>query len=276
MNFPTPFVANKLFSYDSIADQLDRIFVHPDFSKSEILKKFLSYIVHETLIGSAHTIKEYTIALHVLEKPVSFNPQKDCIVRIHAGRLRQALTHYYSGMGFNDQIVIGIPKGKYVPMFMDRQQLIDEKRSHALPREREPAIPDYEPVTFAIMPLICTSDGKLIKAFNDSLCLQMCTTLSQLNEVSVIAYQAIKNLATKYLDLKELGTMVGFNHIITGGTQYVKNKIRINIQIIDSRTYKQIWSRIFESKVTPTNLFDIQDEICQQTMIQAQSLVNEY
>jgi len=275
MNFPTPFVANKLFSYDSIADQLDRIFVHPDFSKSEILKKFLSYIVHETLIGSAHTIKEYTIALHVLEKPVSFNPQKDCIVRIHAGRLRQALTHYYSGMGFNDQIVIGIPKGKYVPVFMDRQQWIDEMKAHSLPREREPSTPDYEPIIFAIMPLICTSDGKLIKAFNDSLCLQMCTTLSQLNEVSVIAYQAIKNLATKYLDLKELGTMVGFNHIITGGTQYVKNKIRINIQIIDSRNYKQIWSRIFESKVTPTNLFDIQDEICQQTILQAQGLVNE-
>jgi TolB-like protein len=196
-------------------------------------------------------------------------------VRIHAGRLRQALTHYYSGIGVNDQIVIGIPKGKYVPVFMDRQQWIDEIRSHALPREREPAIPDYEQVIFAIMPLICTSDGKLIKAFNDSLCLQMCTTLSQLNEVSVIAYQAIKNLATKYLDLKELGTMVGFNHIITGGTQYVKNKIRINLQIIDSRNYKQKWSRIFESKVTPTNLFDIQDEICQQTIMQAQSLVNE-
>jgi TolB-like protein len=248
--------------------------VHPDFSKSEILKKFLSYIVHETLIGSAHCIKEYTIALHVLEKPVSFNPQKDCIVRIHAGRLRQALTHYYTGMGFNDQIVIGIPKGKYVPVFMDRQQWIDEKNLLTAPRQREPAIPDLEPVIFAIMPLICTSDGKLIKAFNDSLCLQMCTTLSQLNEVSVIAYQAIKNLATKYLDLKELGTMVGFNHIITGGTQYVKNKIRINIQIIDSRNYKQIWSRIFESKVTPTNLFDIQDEICKQTILQAQNLVN--
>jgi len=275
MNFPTPFVANKLFSYDSIADQLDRIFVHPEFSKSEILKKFLSYIVHETLIGSAHCIKEYTIALHVLEKPASFNPQKDCIVRIHAGRLRQALARYYSGMGFNDQIVIGIPKGKYVPVFMDRQQWIDEKKLLTVPRERAPSTLDPEPVTFAIMPLICTSDGKLIKAFNDSLCLQMCTTLSQLNEVSVIAYQAIKNLATKYLDLKELGTMVGFNHIITGGTQYVKNKVRINIQIIDSRTYKQIWSRIFESKVTPTNLFDIQDEICQQTIIQAQLLVNE-
>lgn len=275
MSFPTPLVTNQLFSYDSIADQLDKIFVHPDFSKSEILKKFLSYIVHETLIGSSHCIKEYTIALHVLEKPVSFNPQKDCIVRIHAGRLRQALAHYYSGMGFNDQIVIGIPKGKYVPVFMDRQQWIDEMKLLAPPREREPTIPDPDPVIFAIMPLICTSDGKLIKAFNESLCLQICTTLSQLNKVSVIAYQAIKNLATKYLDLKELGAMVGFNHIITGGTQYVKNKIRINIQIIDSRTYKQIWSRIFESKVTPANLYEIQDEICQQTIIQAQGLVNE-
>jgi len=275
MNFPTPVVANKLFSCDSIADQLGRIFMHPDFSKSEILKKFLSYIVHETLIGSAHCIKEYTIALHVLEKPASFNPQKDCIVRIHAGRLRQALTHYYSGKGLNDQIVIGIPKGKYVPVFMDQQQWIDEKKLLMPPRQRDSTIPECEPVIFAIMPMICASDGKLIKAFNDNLCLQMCTTLSQLSEVSVIAYQAIKNLATRYLDLKELGTMVGFNHIITGGTQYVKNKIRINIQIIDSRNYKQKWSKIFESKVTPNNLFDIQDEICQQTIIQAQCLVNE-
>ncbi|MBO9201711.1 MULTISPECIES: hypothetical protein [Niastella] len=275
MNFPTPFVATKLFSYDSIADQLDRIFLHPDFSKSEILKKFLTYIVHETLVGSAHCIKEYTIALHVLEKPTSFNPQKDCIVRIHAGRLRQALTHYYTGIGINDQIIIGIPKGKYVPVFMDKQQWMDERRLLKLAKEKGAIAPEPDPLVFAIMPLICTSDGKLIKAFNDSLCLQMCTTLSQLNEVSVIAYQAIKNLATKYLDLKELGTMVGFNHIITGGTQYVKNKIRINIQIIDSRNYKQIWSRIFESRVTPTNLFDIQDEICQQTIIQAQYLVTE-
>ncbi|MFL5747018.1 MAG: hypothetical protein ACJ751_20235 [Niastella sp.] len=276
MNFPNTVVTNNLFSYDSITGQLDKIFVHPDFRKSAILKKFLSYIVHETLIGRAHCIKEYTIAVHVLEKPVSFNPQKDCIVRIHAGRLRLGLTHYYSGMGFNDQIVIGIPKGKYVPVFMDRQQLIDEKRTLTLTREREPALTDPEPVSFAIMPLICTSDGKLIKAFNDNLCLQMCTMLSQLKEVSVIAYQAIKNLAARYLDLKELGAIVGFNHIITGGTQYVKDRIRINLQIIDSRNYKQLWSRIFESKVTATNLFDIQDEICQQTIIQVQRLVNVY
>ena len=269
MSFPTSFVDSKLFSYDAIANQLSKIFLHPDFSKSEILKKFLTYIVHETLIGSAHCIKEYTIALQVLEKPVSFNPQKDCIVRIHAGRLRQALTHYYSGMGLNDQIVIAIPKGKYVPVFMDRQQWIDERKLRA-----EPPIPDYEPVIFAIMPLICTSDGKFIKAFNDSLCLQMCTTLSQLNEVTVIAYQAIKNLATKYLDLKELGSIVGFNHIIAGGTQYVKNRIRINLQIIDSRNYKQIWSKIFECKITTANLFDIQDDICKQTIVQAQNLVN--
>jgi TolB-like protein len=273
MNFPVHYMANKPFSDDAITNQLDRILVHPDFSKSEILKKFLSYIVHETLMGNAGFLKEYTIALHVLEKPANFNPQKDCIVRIHAGRLRTALSHYYHGMGVNDQLIIGIPKGKYVPAFIHRHQWNDEKKVPRLKRETTSHFFYDEPVTFAILPFFCATESKLIKAFNDSLCLQISSGLSQVSHASVIAYQAVKNLAAKYLDLKELGATIGFNHIITGGTQYAKNKIRINVQIINTRTYKQIWSGIFESKISTTNLFEIQDDICHQTVLQAQQLI---
>jgi TolB-like protein len=272
MDFPTLDVANRSFSDTAITKQLDKIFVHPDFSKSEILKRFLTYIVQETLTGNSNFLKEYTIALNVLEKPVSFNPQKDCIVRIHAVRLRQALFHYYHEMGANDQIIINMPKGKYVPKFMDRQQWINEKKLNPAYHEVKHQPPDSELITIAILPFICTTEGKLIKAFNDSLCLQLCSTLSQTKQVSVIAYQAIRSLATKYIDLKELGNVVGFNHVITGGSQYANRILRINIQLIDSRTYRQVWSKIFECKTTATTLFDIQDEICQQTLIQAKSL----
>jgi TolB-like protein len=276
MNFPTLYVANQLFSEDAITDQLERIFIHPDFNKSEILKRFLFYIVQETITGNANCLKEYTIALNVLEKPPSFNPQQDCIVRIHAVRLRQALSNYYLEVGTDDEIIIGIPKGKYVPVFMNRQQWLSEKRMIRPIQEIKQHAPGNEPLTFAILPFICTTDGKLVKAFNDSLCLQMCSTLSQNNQFSVIAYQAIKNLVTKYMDLKELGSIVGFNHIITGGTQYVKNKLRINIHIINSRNYKQIWSKIFECNLThQSNFFDIQDNICEQTIVQALNLVNK-
>lgn len=273
MNFPTPNVANKPFSDAAITNQLDKIFIHPDFSNSEILKKFLAYIVYETLNGNAGFLKEYTIALNVLEKPVNFNPQKDCIVRIHAGRLRQALTNYYSELGNNDAIIIGIPKGKYVPSFMDRDQCADYKKLNSQDPAAQQRARSNEQMIFAIMPLICTTEGRLVKAFNDSLCLQMCSTLAQINQVSVIAYQAIKNLSAHY-DLKELSTMIGFNHIVTGGTQYAKHQLRINIQIIDSRNYKQVWCNIFKYNVATTNYLDILDEICEHTSLQARSLID--
>jgi TolB-like protein len=274
MNILIPYVAASPFSDDAILDQLHRIFQHPDFHKSEILKKFLSYVVQETITGNTNCLKEYTIAVKVLDKPSNFNPQKNCLVRIHAGRLRLALSHYYNELGFDDPIIISIPKGKYVPTFMDRQQWLDEKKANASFQELKMNDDFNASVTFAILPFICTEEDPQVKSINDSLCLQICSSLLQVEQISVIAYQAVKSLADKYMDLKELGSFVGFNHIITGGTQYLKRTIRINVQIIDCRSYKQIWSNIFECKLTNSNHFDFQDEICQNIINQTRTLLS--
>ena len=82
---------DMLFSVAAVEEQLERIFRDPHFTESAILKKFLSFIVQETIHGRSNCLKEYTIAINVLEKPSSFNPQENGIVRIHAGRLRRAL-----------------------------------------------------------------------------------------------------------------------------------------------------------------------------------------
>jgi TolB-like protein len=273
MNILIPYVTPNSFSDDAILHQLHRIFQHPDFNKSEILRKFLTYIVQETLTGNSNFLKEYTIAVKVLDKPSNFNPQKNCIVRIHAGRLRQALSHYYHDAGFDDEIVIEIPKGKYVPTFMERQQWLDEKKQNSSMTDMKMSDTDNESVTFAILPFICIAEDPLVQSINDSLCLQICTSLVQVEQISVIAYQAVKSLADKYVDLKELGSLVGFSHIITGGTQYLKPTIRINVQVIECRSYKQIWSNIFECKLTNSNHFNFQDDICQQIINQTRSLL---
>src|SRR6516164_238538 len=100
-----------------INEQLQRIFTNPSFSVSDILKRFLHYIVQQTVAGGSNIIKEYTIGVNVLNKPTDFRPQHDAIVRIHAGRLRRALYKYYEEAGVDDQIEISIPKGSYVPAF---------------------------------------------------------------------------------------------------------------------------------------------------------------
>src|SRR5450631_4052529 len=120
MSTETVFSSVELFSETRIQEQLQRIFLCPAFSVSDILRRFLTHIVHETLAGRSNTIKEYTIAVNVLNKPVSFKPQHDAIVRIHAGRLRRALNYYYKESGLNDEIEISVPKGSYVPVMGKR------------------------------------------------------------------------------------------------------------------------------------------------------------
>ena len=101
---------------DAIRKQVAKIISDPLFEKSGILKNFLLFIVEETINGHANQLKEYTIALSILHKPLDFKPQENGILRIHAGRLRKALEQYYHSSGTTDAIHIFIPKGSYVPV----------------------------------------------------------------------------------------------------------------------------------------------------------------
>src|SRR5215831_14749081 len=116
------------FSPDEIHSQLRKIFLDPAFRGSDILKQFLLFIVEQTLSGHSNWLKEYTIAVKVLNKPVDFKPQESGIVRIHAGRLRRALHRYYQ-YNMHDPIVISIPKGSYVPAFKDSATITTEENA---------------------------------------------------------------------------------------------------------------------------------------------------
>src|SRR5918996_6517398 len=96
--------------------QLQRILDSPAFEASERRKRFLRYIVDESLAGRADRLKGYSIALAVFDRDDSFDPQTDPVVRLEARRLRRALEHYYLTAGRDDPIRIQIPKGGYAPI----------------------------------------------------------------------------------------------------------------------------------------------------------------
>lgn len=266
--------ADAMFSVQAVEEELERIFRDPHFTESAILKKFLSFIVQETIHGRSNCLKEYTIAINVLEKPLSFNPQENGIVRIHAGRLRRALNDYYNDMGRNDQIVITIPKGKYVPVFANRANLVDAAIND---REFDEGFAPNEEdnIILAILPFSCTTKSGPANSFAEGLCLQLNSTLMHLDQVSVIAYQAVKNLAQIHPDYRELGAAIGFNYIITGGVQLLKDRMRVNIQMIDCNSYRQTWGQTFERKLTKSNIFDVEDDICQHVVNHVDRLGNK-
>ncbi|MGK9236788.1 hypothetical protein KXS07_33525 [Inquilinus limosus] len=106
---------------EAIREALERILTSADFRASERNRRFLRYVVEETLAGRTDRIKGYSIAVAVFDRDESFDPQVDPIVRIEAGRLRRSLDHYYLTGGQDDAIRITVPKGTYVPTFTARE-----------------------------------------------------------------------------------------------------------------------------------------------------------
>ena len=120
-----------------VVAQLDKVLGSRTFSRAESLGRLLRYLVEETVAGRSAGLKEVTIGVEALGRGSSFDPDADPIVRVQARRLRQKLEAYYRGEGLTDAIVIGLPKGAYIPTFAERAaRFVEPKKSNRLRRFR--------------------------------------------------------------------------------------------------------------------------------------------
>jgi hypothetical protein len=103
--------------FNEVRDQLKRILRSAPFRDSPQLMRFLTFVVEASLANKADSLKAYTIAVGALGRGSDFDPQTDPIVRVEAGRLRDALMRYYAKEGRADRLVIDLPRGTYVPNF---------------------------------------------------------------------------------------------------------------------------------------------------------------
>ena len=105
----------------AVREQLVRILTSGPFRQSGRRQRFLEYLVNETLAGRGERLKGYSLALAVFDRPETFDPTTDPLVRVEAARLREKLREYYGTDGQDDLIHIGLPKGTYTPQIEFRQ-----------------------------------------------------------------------------------------------------------------------------------------------------------
>jgi Tol biopolymer transport system component len=99
----------------AIRAELESILASEVFSRSQHLRRFLSFIVEQRLAGQGHTLKESVLAHELYGKGTDFDGGTDPVVRVDARRLRDKLREFYEGR--SDPVVISLPKGSYVPVF---------------------------------------------------------------------------------------------------------------------------------------------------------------
>jgi TolB-like protein/Tfp pilus assembly protein PilF len=126
---------------EAIRHQLDRILHSGPFHQSQRRQRFLEYLVNETLAGRGERLKGYNVALEVFDRPETFDPVVDPVVRIEAARLREKLREYYETEGRSDRVRIDLPKGAYAPHIEFRQPAAPGPR----PDQPDATTPDRRP-----------------------------------------------------------------------------------------------------------------------------------
>jgi hypothetical protein len=130
---------------ERVMSALNELLNNPGFKASARNKRFLRYVVEETLAGRSGKIKSYVIAVDVFGRSARFDPQKDPIVRIEAARLRAAIELYYASCGWQDEIRFLLPKGGYVPAIEMRSDHPTTLETSTLNSGKSPFVADQQP-----------------------------------------------------------------------------------------------------------------------------------
>jgi hypothetical protein len=104
-------------SAEMIRAQLDLLVRDEVFRSSKRSVTFLTYVVEQTLIGSADLIKERTIGVEVFGRKPSYDTNLDHIVRTAATELRKRLAIYYGDEKHRFELRMGLIPGSYIPRF---------------------------------------------------------------------------------------------------------------------------------------------------------------
>jgi hypothetical protein len=110
---------------DECQRQLHKTLQSASFRSASMLQQLLRYLTDKSFARSSEVLKEYTIGVEALGRPLDFDPKADPIVRVQIHRLRQKLKEYFDSDGLHDGILIEIPKGQHLPVFRYTYNAVD-------------------------------------------------------------------------------------------------------------------------------------------------------
>ena len=123
-----------------------------------------------------------------------------------------------------------------------------------------PSVPPAAPsLSIVVLPFANIGGDPEQEYFVDGVTESLTTDLSRMIGSFVIGRNTAFTYKGKYVDLKRLGQELGVRYVLEGSVQRSRNRMRVNVQLIDSETGNHLWAERFDKPVA--DLFDMQDEV---------------
>lgn len=244
---------------------LARVIVSQAFARSERHRRFLSFVVEETLAGRQGAVKETVIAAEAFDRP-TLDPQVDSVVRVEARKLRKRLEDYYGAEGAGDEVEIRIPTGSYVPVFERRGAAPAGRRRSwgwALAgvvlmaavavgwlwlRRTGPAGVS----SVALLPFAAATVDAELQSFGEGLAGDVTAALTRVAGLRVLPRQATRNARDLNASPQTIGRRLKVDALMDGEVRRTAQGVRVAIYVVSSETGRTVWSREWERESAGT------------------------
>ena len=95
--------------------------------------------------------------------------------------------------------------------------------------------------------------------FSRGLTETLIASLSNLRDLTVISSDPAEAVETDSIDVRELGTRFGVQHVLDGSVQKAGDRVRINVQLLETKSGAHIWAEKYDRELK--DIFELQDEI---------------
>src|ERR1700730_11865697 len=106
------------FTGDIRWELVQRVIETPHLISSARLRDFLLHVTACAIRETPEEATEQQIGIQVFQRSPGFNSSEDSIVRSQARLLRLKLSAYFNAEGASEPLIIEIPKGHYLPVFL--------------------------------------------------------------------------------------------------------------------------------------------------------------
>ncbi|MGQ0812885.1 MAG: tetratricopeptide repeat protein [Gemmatimonadota bacterium] len=124
------------------------------------------------------------------------------------------------------------------------------------------ALADVDPRSVAVLPFENLSRDTADMYFSDGITEDIITQLSKVSDLVVISRTSTMQYRTHVKSLRVIGQELGVATILEGSVRRVGDRVRINAQLIDSKTDRHLWAETYDRELR--DVFAIQTEIAHQ------------
>ena len=131
-----------------------------------------------------------------------------------------------------------------------------------VPAQTKSAEPEPLPsprLSIVVLPFANIGGDPEQEYFVDGVTESLTTDLWRISGSFVIGRNTAFTYKGKHVDLKQIGRELNVRYVLEGSVQRSGNRLRVNVQLIDTESGAHLWAERFDKPVA--DLFDMQDEI---------------